>query len=88
NVIDPLVVIRDYGADALRFTLATGSTPGNDMRLSLQRVEGSRNFANKLWNAARFVLGALAGPIGRPSMEDPSLTLPDRWILSRYHRTV
>lgn len=88
NVIDPLVVIRDYGADALRFTLATGSTPGNDMRLSLQRVEGSRNFANKLWNAARFILGALSGPAPRPSWDDPSLTLPDRWILSRYHRTV
>ncbi|WP_448592571.1 valine--tRNA ligase [Thermoflexus hugenholtzii] len=88
NVIDPLVVIRDYGADALRFTLATGSTPGNDMRLSLQRVEGNRNFANKLWNAARFVLGALSGPLRRPSWDDPTLTLPDRWILSRYHRTV
>ncbi len=88
NVIDPLLVIRDYGADALRFTLATGSTPGNDMRLSLQRVEGNRNFANKLWNAARFVLSTLNGPIRRPAMEDPSLTLPDRWILSRYHRTV
>ncbi|MFN3929838.1 MAG: class I tRNA ligase family protein, partial [Thermoflexus sp.] len=88
NVIDPLVVIREYGADALRFTLATGSTPGNDMRLSLQRVEGNRNFANKLWNAARFVLSTLPGSIQRPSMEDPSLTMPDRWILSRYHRTV
>ena len=88
NVIDPLVVIRDYGADALRFTLATGSTPGNDMRLSLQRVAGSRNFANKLWNAARFVLSQISGPIARPSLEDPGLTLPDRWILSLYHRTV
>ncbi len=88
NVIDPLVVIRDYGADALRFTLATGSTPGNDMRLSLQRVEGNRNFANKLWNAARFVLGTLSGPLRCPSWDDPTLTLPDRWILSRYHRTV
>ena len=56
NGIDPLEEIEKYGADALRFTLATGNTPGNDMRYSAERVEASRNFANKLWNAARFVL--------------------------------
>ena len=56
NGIDPLEVIRDYGADALRLTLVVGSTPGNDMRFSDEKVKASRNFANKLWNAARFVL--------------------------------
>jgi len=64
NVIDPLEVMDEYGTDALRFTLMTGSTPGNDMRLSLQQVEASRNFANKIWNAARFVnlsVGSSAG---------------------------
>ncbi len=56
NGIDPLEIIDKYGADALRFTLATGNSPGNDMRFSDERVEASRNFANKIWNAARFVL--------------------------------
>ena len=56
NGIDPLEVIDEYGADALRFTLATGNSPGNDMRFSDEKVKASRNFANKLWNAARFVL--------------------------------
>ena len=57
NGIDPLEVIDEYGADALRFTLATGNSPGNDMRFSDEKVKASRNFANKLWNAARFVPG-------------------------------
>ncbi|HAZ19729.1 MAG TPA: hypothetical protein DCY75_06110, partial [Clostridiales bacterium] len=56
NGIDPLDIVDQYGADALRFTLATGNSPGNDMRFSQERVEASRNFANKLWNAARFIL--------------------------------
>lgn len=56
NGIDPLEIIDKYGADALRFTLATGNSPGNDMRFSDERVEASRNFANKIWNAARFIL--------------------------------
>ena len=60
NVIDPLEKADQYGMDALRFTLATGSTPGNDMRLTDERLEGSRNFANKLWNGAKFVLGEIA----------------------------
>ncbi len=73
NVIDPLEKADQYGMDALRFTLATGSTPGNDMRLTDERLEGSRNFANKLWNGAKFVLGeiegasqASAGPLSPP----------------------
>src|SRR5699024_3311143 len=56
NGIDPLDVIDEYGADALRFTLVTGNTPGNDMRFHMEKVESSRNFANKIWNATRFVL--------------------------------
>jgi len=82
--VDPLEVIRKYGADALRFVLLTGSSPGNDMRLSEQRVEAGRNFANKLWNVARFVVTALGErtvePLDRPPAGAP---LEDRWILSR-----
>ena len=91
NVIDPLEKADQYGMDALRFTLATGSTPGNDMRLTDERLEGSRNFANKLWNGAKFVLGEIADaqapapPASRgemPQAEGDS-ALEDRWILSR-----
>jgi len=60
NVMDPLDLIRDYGTDALRFSLLTGGTPGNDMKLSITRIESNRNFANKIWNAARFVIMNLA----------------------------
>lgn len=80
NGIDPLEVIRDYGADALRFTLVTGSTPGNDSRYSEEKVRASRNFANKLWNAARFVLMNVPGPL-QPGLPD-TLELEDRWVLS------
>jgi len=91
NVIDPLQVMDEYGTDALRFTLMTGSTPGNDMRLSLEQVEASRNFANKIWNATRFVLTNLQeGHQLLPG--DPwhreDLALPDRWILSRHNRLI
>ncbi len=87
NGIDPLEVIDKYGADTLRFTLVTGNTPGNDMRFYWERVESSRNFANKIWNATRFVLMNMEdfeGPFAEPKPE----SLPDRWILSRYTRTV
>jgi valyl-tRNA synthetase len=80
---DPLEVIERYGADALRFYLATSSTPGNDLRLSLERIEGSRNFANKLWNAARFVISQ-----GEPPAAEGSLSLADRWIRSRVETTI
>jgi valyl-tRNA synthetase len=60
-VIDPLIVMDDLGTDALRFTLLVGSTPGNDTNLSLKKVEANRNFANKIWNATRFVMGMLEG---------------------------
>ena len=85
NGIDPLEVIDKYGADALRFTLATGNAPGNDMRFYWERVESSRNFANKIWNAARFVL---------MNLEVEECTLPtkpqleDKWIISRYNTVV
>lgn len=88
NGIDPLEVIDKYGADTLRFMLITGNTPGNDMRFYWERVESSRNFANKIWNASRFVLMNLDGfdPAFTPAPAD--LTLADRWILSRYNTTV
>ncbi len=85
NGIDPLEVIAKYGADALRFTLATGNSPGNDMRFYWERVESSRNFANKIWNAARFVLMNLeVEEIALP--KNP--TLEDKWIISRYNSVI
>ena len=82
NGIDPLEIIDEYGADALRFTLATGNSPGNDMRFSDDKVKASRNFANKLWNAARFVLMYLDDEFeynGLPS----ELAIEDKWIVSK-----
>ncbi|MCI8553455.1 MAG: valine--tRNA ligase [Clostridiales bacterium] len=84
NGIDPLEVIGRYGADALRFALVTGNSPGNDMRFTDEKVESARNFANKLWNAARFILmnaGNHTVPAGLPE----HLTMEDRWILSRFN---
>lgn len=82
NGIDPLTVIDEFGADALRFTLATGNSPGNDMRFSDDRVKASRNFANKLWNAARFVLMNLDD--NQKSAGIPSnLAAEDKWIISK-----
>ncbi len=82
NGIDPLEVIDKYGADALRLTLITGNAPGNDMRFYWERVEASRNFANKVWNASRFILMNLEGtePV-QPSLEE--LHPADKWILSK-----
>ena len=88
NGIDPLEIIDQYGADALRFTLATNNSPGNDMRFSDDKVKASRNFANKIWNASRYILMNL------PEGDDFDLTLPaelsteDKWILSQYNRLV
>lgn len=82
NGIDPLEIIDEYGADALRFTLATGNSPGNDMRFSDDKVKASRNFANKLWNAARFVLMYLTDDFkydGLPA----DLAIEDKWIVSK-----
>ncbi len=84
NGIDPLEMISQYGADALRFTLATGNSPGNDMRFSEEKIEASRNFANKLWNASRFVLMNLdIDSFELPDADE--LGLEDKWILSEFN---
>ncbi len=85
NGIDPLKIIDEYGADALRFTLATGNSPGNDMRFSIKKVEASRNFANKIWNASRFTLMNL----DIDNIEIPeNLEIEDKWVLSKYNDLV
>lgn len=87
NGIDPLEIIDKYGADALRFTLATGNSPGNDMRFYNERVEASRNFANKIWNASRFILMNLTiDKCELPELD--KLEVSDKWILSRYNDLV
>ncbi len=84
NGIDPLEIIDKYGADALRFALATGNSPGNDMRFSDEKIEAARNFANKLWNAARFVMMNLdIDKIELPASD--KLAAEDKWILSRFN---
>ncbi|NOX63450.1 MAG: valine--tRNA ligase [Chloroflexi bacterium] len=89
NVIDPIEVMDEYGADALRFTLLTGSTPGNDMNLSINRIRANRNFANKIWNATRFVLGNLPDDFTyRGAPDAAALDTPDRWILHRLNETI
>ena len=84
NVIDPLSVMDRYGTDALRFTLASMASPGRDIKLSEERIEGYRNFANKIWNAARFILMHSDGP--REHSPVAERCFPDRWILSRLNR--
>jgi valyl-tRNA synthetase len=88
NGVDPLEVIEKYGTDALRFTLVTGSTPGNDIRFHWEKVEASRNFANKLWNASRFVLMNLADWQAAEPICETTYTLADRWIRHRFNETV
>ena len=85
NGIDPLIVIDKYGADALRLTLATGNSPGNDMRYSEKKVEASRNFANKIWNAARFILMNLDENESAPHLPN-ELALEDKWVLSLFNK--
>ena len=85
NGIDPLEVIAQYGADALRFTLVTGISPGNDTRFSTERVEASRNFANKLWNASRFILMNIEGKDVKNELP-AHLATEDKWILSAFNR--
>ena len=85
NGVDPLEVIDQYGADALRFSLVMGVSPGNDMRFSTDKVESARNFANKIWNASRFVMMNLDG---YESLSGKALELPDKWILTRFDETV
>ncbi len=87
NGIDPLQVIDEYGADALRFMLANGNSPGNDMRYGDDKVKAARNFANKLWNASRFILMNLSDEIEKPELPD-TLLMEDKWLLSKYNTVV
>ena len=88
NGIDPLDIIRDYGADALRFTLVTGNTPGNDMRFYTKRVEANRNFANKLWNATRFLMMNMTDEITDSNFDVEKLHYEDKWILSKLQKVI
>ncbi|AKN32640.1 valyl-tRNA synthetase [Clostridium carboxidivorans P7] len=88
NGVDPLDVIDQYGADALRFTLITGNAPGNDIRYYPERVESSRNFANKIWNASRFVLMNLDGEIMNKYKDCKNYSSADKWILSRMNTLI
>ena len=88
NGIDPLEIIDQYGADALRFTLATGNTPGNDMRFSDEKVIASRNFANKIWNASRFVLMNLKDEQMDLALPLDQLAIEDKWVLTKYNTLV
>ncbi|MEA4997824.1 MAG: valine--tRNA ligase [Candidatus Limiplasma sp.] len=85
NGVDPLEIIDNYGADALRFSLAMGISPGNDTRFSTEKVESARNFANKVWNASRFVLMNMDA---KETIDPAQLTLPDQWILARLQKAV
>ncbi len=87
NGIDPLKIIEDYGADALRFALTTGNAPGNDMRFYVEKVEAGRNFANKIWNASRFTMMNLETDENKLP-ETAELQLEDKWIISRYNKVV
>jgi valyl-tRNA synthetase len=86
NGIDPLDIIKEYGADTLRFSLLTGVAPGNDIRFQQDKVESSRNFANKIWNAARFVLMNLDGGSQGPDLQDSDI--PSRWIMEKYNAAI
>ncbi|HEY9151689.1 MAG TPA: valine--tRNA ligase [Anaerolineales bacterium] len=91
NVIDPLTVMDDFGTDALRFTLLVGSTPGNDMNLSVKKVEANRNFANKIWNAGRFVISAIDSldtSAKQKTQNATEWTLADSWIWARMEQLI
>ena len=88
NGIDPLEVIDKYGADALRFTLTTGNAPGNDMRFYWEQVESSRNFANKIWNASRFIMMNIEKSNSSKEVDKTKLTDADKWILSKANSLV
>lgn len=88
NGIDPLEVIDKYGADALRFTLTTGNAPGNDMRFYWEQVESSRNFANKIWNASRFIMMNIEKSNSSEEVDKTKLTDADKWILSKANSLV
>ncbi len=88
NVLNPLELIKQYGADALRYALSTGSAPGNDIKLSASRLEAGRNFANKLWNATRYILSGLEGANIDLAIQPQDLPDEDLWILSRLDNLV
>src|SRR6056297_2282232 len=89
NGIDPLEVIEKYGADALRFTLITGNTPGNDMRFREEKLEASRNFANKIWNAARFILMNVKDfSYDLTKQDELKMNMADKWMLSRTNQVI
>jgi len=92
NVLNPIATLEKYGTDALRFALSTGTSPGNDIKLAPSRLEAGRNFANKLWNATRFVVRSLPQekliPAGLDKIQLEKRPLEDRWILSRLGRTI
>ncbi len=88
NVIDPLVVMGEFGTDALRFTMLTGGTPGQDLNLDLERVASNRNFANKIWNAARFITRSLDNVTKADAVVSPDYTAADQWILTRLSETI
>jgi len=90
NVIDPMEMMDQHGTDALRFALLTGSTPGNDMSLSEERIIAGRNFANKIWNITRFVVSNLGAAFdaGMGTWNLSAMALPDRWIISRHNRVI
>ncbi len=87
NGVDPLKVIEEYGADALRLVLVDGVSPGNDTRFSDAKLKAARNFANKLWNANRFILMNLSDEIVKPELPE-TLTIEDKWVLSKYNQLV
>ena len=88
NVLNPLDIMEKYGTDAMRFALLTGTSPGNDSKLSRDKLEAGRNFANKLWNATRFVVGNIESTRPFGQIEWEKLAVEDRWILSRLNRTL
>jgi valyl-tRNA synthetase len=88
NVLNPIDTLEQYGTDALRFALSTGTSPGNDIKLTQSRLEAGRNFANKLWNATRFVVGSIEPRSTDMKIQWHLLPVEDRWILSRLSRTV
>jgi valyl-tRNA synthetase len=88
NVTDPLKIMKEYGTDALRFTLLTGGTPGNDLNLSLDRVTSNRNFANKIWNATRFLTRNLDKAVKEDASVESQYSDADKWILTRLSETI
>ena len=88
NVLNPLDTLEKYGTDAVRFALSTGTAPGNDIKISASRLEAGRNFANKLWNATRFVVRSIESEKADVKVKSDSLPLEDRWIISRLNRTI